>query len=298
MRSIEAAAVALEECLDLLGHEVGRAVFLLLRDLRAGTIDASSARFSARVLLLHVGARVDPTSVEPLIAFLGAVADLPDDERLLDPTPDPDLPIEVALAEAVADPGARGGLRRAVFAGSLHLPVLDVGMEERRVAIQFVPMAVRGSPMIVAFTSLGRMGDLPHLDVEGRELAAICPPGHGIIVNPGAILGGVLDEVEVRCLPAAPSVGLRDGHVDLQPLGEGDRALADALADLAASGHGCLTAARDTDVVVVAVGGDPPERAIRRLGVALAERALVGPLLVPTTSPLGRAVVAAAGGRR
>lgn len=298
MRSMEAAVVALEGCLDELGDDVGRAVFVLLRDLRAGTIDASSARFSARVLLLHVGARVDPTTVEPLIVFLGAVAELPDDERLLDPTPDPDLPVEVALAAAVADPGARGGLRRAVYAGSLHLPVLDVGMEERQVAIQFVPLVVRGCPMIAAFTSRDRMGDLPHLDVDGHELAAICPPGHGIVVNPGAILGGVLDEVEVRCLPHAPSVGLRDCHVDLQPLGDDDRALADTLADLDARGHGPLSAARDAGVVVVAVGGDPPEYAIRRLGAALAAREIVGPLLVPATSPLGKAVVAATGGRR
>ena len=304
---MERALGALDRGLDDLGEQVGRAVFELLRSLRSGTTDPSAARFTARVLLLHVGARVDVSTVEPLVEFLGAVAELPDDEGLFDATPDPDLPIEVALAAAVADPGARGPLRRAIFEGTLYLPVLEVGVEGEQLALQFVPIVARGCPLVAAFTSRDRLGDLPHLAVDGHELAALCPPGHGVMLNPGALLGGVLDEIEVRCLPAAPAVGIRDGQVDLRPLGPDDDDLRTVLDELGAA---VVAVARHVDdgggagVVVLAVDVESaaddatPEQVIRRLGVTLAERGIVGSLLVPATSPLGAAVVAAMRGPR
>ena len=285
------AVDALERCIDDLGDEVGGAVVGFLREVRAGSLDRVAAGLAARALLLHIGASVDVATVEPLVVLLGAIAE--------QPGPDPELPIEVALA----DPGARGALRRAVFAGTLFLPVLDVGTEGSQVSIQFVPIVARGCPLISAFTSRERLGDIPHLEVDGHELAALCPPGHGLIINPGCSLGAALDEVEVRCLPSAPTVGIRDGQVDLRPLGPDDDDLRAVLADV---GSGHLAAARQVgesdDVVVVAVDvdrdGSTPEQAIRRVGVALAERGVVGPLLVPATSPLGAAVVAATGSRR
>ncbi len=302
---------SLEQHFDAMGAELGVAVFVLLHDMRNGMVDRTSGRVTAEVLLRHVAATVGVASAEPLIRLLGALAVLPDGpetySRALDPTPDPESCIEVAMAALVPDPGARGELRRVVHRGSLLVPVLDLGVADNSLSLQCLPVVVRGLPMISVFTSAERVAEhlaaagiceVPLVAVDGGELSAICPPGHGVAINPGWVVGCVFEEIEVRCLPDAPGLLVPEGEVDLRPaahpaiVGAID-GIRDDLVGLGVSD--VVAACRGEDVVIAVVGcdGTTPEQAVRRVGVALARRGLEGPVVVPASSPIGRAVLAA-----
>ncbi len=303
------ALESLETHLAALGEDLGVGVFVLLRDVRSGIVDRTSARVTAEVLVRHVAATAGVAAVEPLIRFLGALAVLPDGaggyERALDSTPDPTSVIEVAMAAQVADPGARGELRRALYAGSLVVPVLDLGVEDRSLSLQFLPVFVRGMPMVSVFTSEERLAEhaaavgvdeVPTIEVDGHELSMLCPAGHGVAVNPGWVSGCVLEEIEVRCLPHAPGLVMPEGQFDLRPARHpAIVGVLDGLRDVLDSlGVVEVVAAHRGDDIVIAVVGDAattPEQAVRRVGTALAERGFEGPVVVPATSPIGRAVM-------
>lgn len=304
------ALESLETHLEVLGEELGGSVFVLLRDVRNGVVERTSARVTAEVLLRHVAATAGVATVEPLVRFLGALAVLPDGAethpRAFDPTPDPESAIEVAMAAQVIDPGARGQLRRALYAGSLIVPVLALGVEDTSLSLRFLPVFARGMPMVSAFTSQERIAehaaavgvdDVPTIEVDGFELSMLCPLGHGVAVNPGWVAGCVLEEIEVRSLPHAPGLVVPDGEIELRParhpaiVGALD-AVRDGVDSLGVAE--IVAAHRDDDIVIAVVGhaGTTPEQAVRRVAAALAERGFEGPVVVPAASPIGRAVMA------
>lgn len=208
------ALEVLEHRIDDLGVELATATYHLLRAMRDGTLGRVRGRLTAEILLRYVAEEfVDDPAMLPLIELLGALVELPDgpdrENRFLDPTPDPDLPVEVALAVAVSDPDAVAAIVSTVARGRLHAPVLDLGADGTRLEIQFLPLLVAGDPAIATFTSRARfedharatgVGDVPVVEIDGAELAELCPPGHGVFVNPGSVLGHRLSEAEVRRL--------------------------------------------------------------------------------------------------
>lgn len=208
------ALEVLEHRIDDLGVELATVMFHLLRAVRDGTLSRVRARLTAEMLLRYVAEEfVDDRGMLPLIELLGALAELPEgpdrEDHFLDPTPDPDLPVEVALAAAVSDPDTAAAIAPAVARGRLHAPVLDLGADGTRLEIQFLPLLIDGDPVIATFSSPARfedhahatgIGDVPVIEIEGAELAELCPPGHGVFVNPGAVLGHRLSEDEVRRL--------------------------------------------------------------------------------------------------
>lgn len=303
------ALETLEEQFDTLGDELAAGVYVLLRDVRAGVVERMDARVTAGILVRHVAAVAGVASVEPLIRVLGALAVLPDGpdahDRALDPTPDPSSPIEVAMAAVVDDPGLRSRLRHAVHEGTLIVPVLDLDVRGSELSLQCLPLVVRGAPTIAVFTSEERLaehaaaagvGEIPTIEIDGDELSTICPPGHGVVIDPGWVLGCVLEEDEVRALPNAPSLRLPDDGVELS--GVVHPAILGALDAVRPRLEACgvidLVPATKGELVVLAVvvaEGVSPDPALRRAGTLLAERGLTGPVLVPSTSPLGQAVL-------
>ena len=219
--ALAAALEAFEAVLDQLGEETAAATYELLRGVRQGEIDRATARIAAGGTLTRILADVetaeDSGPLAPLAVFLGALAAMADDDATahsFDATPDPELPIEVAIGATLADPGARGDLCRTLEHGVLHVPVLDLDVTDDGVAIRFLPIVVQGTPMICGFTSPERfadhlaeagVGEVPLLEVDGAELARLCPSGHGLAINPGSVLGLALDPIEADVLSARAS---------------------------------------------------------------------------------------------
>lgn len=132
------------------------------------------------------------------------------DER---PDPEPSNPLERAVAAVLADPTARPALWKALWYGSIFLPVADVDFEQDEHAIfRFVTMEIGGEIAILGFTTEERLDlvapDEPVGRVEpiGEELAAIWPEDHWLILNPGFELSTVLRPAEIRALPDGPTV--------------------------------------------------------------------------------------------
>ncbi|MDZ7674112.1 MAG: SseB family protein [Acidimicrobiales bacterium] len=206
----------LDERFDDLGAALVTVLFQLLRAVRLGTLSRVRCRMSAEILLRHVAeVYAEDRGMVPLVELLGALASLPDgpdrEDRFLDPTPDPDQPIEVALADALRDPDTAPCIAGAVARGRLYAPVLDLGVDDERLEVQFLPLVINGDPVIATFTSRERfddhvnstgIGDVPVIEIVGAELPQLCPPGHGVFVNPGSVLGHLFTEDEVRALAA------------------------------------------------------------------------------------------------
>ena len=136
LHALADAAEGLESILDTrpgaLDPTVEIAVIELLHDVRDASADRVGLRLRAGLAVPRVvealGDHHDPAgrdmmvAAAPLLVLLGALAVLPDESlgaRFLDPTPDPDRPIELAMAAMVDDPGERSALRWAVYEGSL-----------------------------------------------------------------------------------------------------------------------------------------------------------------------------------
>lgn len=153
-----------------------------------------------------------PTSLTLLRAFRMLASLTPegaDDERV---EPEPSNPLERAVEAVLADPNARPALWKALWYGSLFLPVADVDFDHDDHAVfRFVTMEIGGDIAILGFTTEERLDlvapDEPVGRVEptGEELAAIWPEGHWLILNPGFELSTVLSPAEIRGLPDGPT---------------------------------------------------------------------------------------------
>lgn len=194
---------------------VGLAVGLLATA-RHGGLDRTTCRVAAPLVLERV-ARCFGTgaAVAPALVLLGALAVVPDpaDQRstALDAAPDRSLPVEVALAASIDDPSGRGAMLDVLAGATVHVPVLHAAVDGDRLALRLVPLVLREGIVACAFTSPERGeevvaeaggGAVPVLSVTGSELVELWPPGHGLALNPGSVLGAVLTEREVRSLPS------------------------------------------------------------------------------------------------
>lgn len=187
---------------------LARASFDLLAEVRQGRCDRVTTRSVSGVLLHRLVAHVGldgPT--RPLAVALAALAVLPGDvdDRSFDPTPDPAWPLEAEIVQTLADPAARLGFLAAAADAELHLPIVTIEPGAGTAAVQFIPLMRHGRPAIAAYTSPERMNrhartagvDVPGLVFRGRELAEVLPSGHGVILNPGSVLGLAISEAEV-----------------------------------------------------------------------------------------------------
>jgi hypothetical protein len=128
------------------------------------------------------------------------------------PEPEASTPLERAVAAVLADPAARPALWKALWFGSIFLPVADVDFDHDEHAVfRFVSIDIGGEPAILGFTTEERLDlvapDEPVGRVEpiGEELAALWPEDHWLILNPGFELSTVLSPAEIRGLPDGPT---------------------------------------------------------------------------------------------
>jgi hypothetical protein len=154
-----------------------------------------------------------PIALTLLRAFRMLASLTPEDAHDERPEPEPSNPLERAMAAVLSDPTARPALWKALWYGSIFLPVADVDFEHDEHAVfRFVTMEVGGDIAILGFTTEERLDlvapDEPVGRVEpiGEELAAIWPQDHWLILNPGFELSTVLSPAEVRGLPDGPTV--------------------------------------------------------------------------------------------
>lgn len=219
----DALADALEALEAVMTGEVGPATeaavslaVQLLVEARHGRLDRTTCWVVAPLVLerfvrcVGVGAEVAPVLV--VLSALGVVPDPTEQpSTALDPTPDPSLPLEVALAASIEDPSRRPELLDVLATSTVHVPVLHAAVEGDQLAIRVVPLVLREGVVACAFTSPERYDEIVAeaggaggavLTMTGAELVELWPAGHGLAINPGSVLGAVVAEREVRSLPS------------------------------------------------------------------------------------------------
>lgn len=169
----------------------------------------------------------------PMLQALAALYALPDgpDHFVLanNPEPDPGVPFEAVIAATLAGADDETMLVDALATSSFIMPVLGASLEERALELQFLPVTTEHGPAVAAWTSQARFdeyrpainqpaeggrersrderaarscpaGGVYPMVITGAELRDLCPPGHGVIVNPGALLSVTLPEASIRQL--------------------------------------------------------------------------------------------------
>lgn len=228
-RALSDALCGLESLLDgapdddALHAAVGLAVGLLA-DARAGHLDRIACRVAAPLVVERLARAAGEGAIEaalaPVLALLGALAAVPDPpgrpSSAADPTPDPALPLEVAVAASIADPTQRSRLLDVLATATVHVPVLHGEVRDTHLALRLLPLVLRDGPVACAFTSASRLaevaaeagrGPVPTLELTGAELPLLWPAGHGLALNPGSVLGAVLTEGQVLALASRAPTG-------------------------------------------------------------------------------------------
>ncbi|HAS10382.1 MAG TPA: hypothetical protein DCS55_07680 [Acidimicrobiaceae bacterium] len=187
-----------------LAEAVASLVTQLVLDLRHGRLDRASCRVAAPLALERVACGLGTTGpVAPALALLTALAELPDDpdEPGFDLSPDPELPLEVALAGSISG-SPRADLLDVLATSSVHVPVLHAEVLDHHLSLRFLPLVLRDGVAACAFSHPSRSTapGVPLLELAGAELSDVWPPGHALSLNPGSVLGTVLTEREVRTL--------------------------------------------------------------------------------------------------
>jgi len=190
-----------------LAEALASLVTQLVLDLRHGRLDRTSCRVAAPLALERLARGLGTTGpVAPALALLTALAELPDEpsdsgQPGLDPSPDPDLPLEVALAGSISG-APRADLLDALATSSVHVPVLHAEVLDHHLSLRFLPLVLRDGVAACAFSHPSRATapGVPLLELAGAELSDVWPPGHALSLNPGSVLGAVLTEREVRTL--------------------------------------------------------------------------------------------------
>jgi hypothetical protein len=192
-----------------------------LRTCLTGAIPPSLVAMEARtwIEIALAGWPFDSPTALTLLRALRMLACLTPEEASAEP-PEPDVstPLERALAAALADPTVRPALWKALWFGTIFLPVAEVSFDDDEHAVyRFVTVDIGGEPAILGFTTEERLDlvvpDEPvgRVEPNGEELAALWPDEHWLILNPGFELSTVLSAAEIRGLPDGPTLLVPEG---------------------------------------------------------------------------------------
>lgn len=165
----------------------------------------TETRIRAAHVLRHVVIQLGADG--PIARLLAAMATMPADDGAarFDPTPDPSVPLEQVVVDALADPAARPRLLRALADHEIVVPVLTVEAAGPKAAVRFATVERAGRPAIAGYTSAQRFRshaaaagvEVAAMVLTGGELAAVAPPAHGLVLNPGSVVGVGISAVEL-----------------------------------------------------------------------------------------------------
>ena len=188
-----------------------------------GVLLPSQIRNHARMWLEVAlsGWPLDSSTALTLLRALRMLTEMvPEDADVDQPDPPAGTPLERAIDAVIADPAARPALWKALWYGTIFLPVAEVDFDSDEHAVfRFVTLDVGGEPAILGFTTEERLDvvapeDEPVGRVEptGEELARLWPDDHWLILNPGFSVSTVLSPGEVKGLPDGPTVLVPEDH--------------------------------------------------------------------------------------
>lgn len=187
----------------------------------SGALLPSQIRNHARMWLevALCGWPFDSSTALTLLRALRMLAAMtPEGADVDQPDPPAGTPLERAIEAVIADPAARPALWKALWYGTIFLPVADVDFDSDEHAVfRFVTLDIGGEPAILGFTTEERLDlvapdDEPVGRVEptGEELARLWPDDHWLILNPGFSVSTVLSPAELKGLPDGPKVFVPD----------------------------------------------------------------------------------------
>lgn len=189
-------------------REVLAGSFELLDGFRHHRWAPAETRIRAGHVLSHVVAHLDADG--PLARIVAALAMMPaeDEAARFDPAPDPQVPLEQAVVDALGDPAMRPRLLRALADHAVILPVLAVEAAGPKAAVRFAAVERAGRPAVAAYTSEARFRahctaagvEVEAMVLAGGALAGAVPPGHGLVLNPGSVVGVGISAAELRRL--------------------------------------------------------------------------------------------------
>lgn len=158
-----------------------------------------------------------PTARTVVRGLLGLAGIVPDDQAPLHEPP-VSTPLEKALAAAIDDPEKRPALWKALWYGTIFLPVAEVDFDgEEAAAFRFAAADIGGEPTVFGFTTEERLDlvipagePIGRVEPTGQELARLWPETQWLILNPGFALSTVLSPAEIQGLPDGPRLFLPD----------------------------------------------------------------------------------------
>lgn len=270
-----------------------------------GALAPSQIRNEARTWLevALAGWPFDSPTALTLLRALRVLAELePEAPEGDQPDPPAGTPLERAIEAVLADPAARPALWKALWYGTIFLPVADVDFDSDEHAVfRFVTVDIGGEPAILGFTTEERLDlvvpDEPVGRVEptGEELARLWPDRHWLILNPGFTVSTVLSPGEVKGLPDGPTVFVSDGaqyQLEAPPADDvrlpalrGVRHSVDGVAGVHWAVLRPGPAGRDRDVLVVSTNDRQRTQAVLVAFAEAASRAGFGNALVVASNP-------------
>ena len=122
-------------------------------------------------------------------------------------------PLERAIDAVLTDPANRPALWKALWYGTIFLPVAEVDFDgDEQAVFRFVTVQVGGEPAILGFSTEQRLDlvapaePVGRVEPTGEELARLWPEDHWLMLNPGFSVSVVLSPAEVKGLPDGPTV--------------------------------------------------------------------------------------------
>jgi hypothetical protein len=154
-----------------------------------------------------------PTALVLLQALQALAETPPQDSEEAQPDPPAGTPLERAIAAVVEDPATRPALWKALWYGTIFLPVADVDFDaDEHAVFRFVTVDIGRETAILGFTTEERLDlvataePVGRVEPTGEELARLWPDNHWLILNPGFSVSTTFSAGEIKGLPDGPSV--------------------------------------------------------------------------------------------